>query len=142
MLLATPVLHHEAEPVGVEEKALGVTGSCRPQVDQEHDRELEPFGGMNREQRDGVRGGRLLAGLADRQLGVDDLVEVAHKISNACQRELAFEARRKLEDLAQVEQRAGAAVSLRTKLRPPQVARFLEQAVEDVRHGEGIPEST
>src|SRR5437879_9945169 len=96
---------------------------------------------MNREQRDGGGGGRLLAGLADRQLGVDDLVEVADEITDAGQRELTLEPRRELEDLAQVQQRARAAVALRSELRPAQVARLLEQAIQDVGHGEGVPQS-
>src|SRR5712692_1172138 len=141
VLLATPVLHHETQTVGVEEEPLGVAGSRGPQVDQEHDRELEALGGVDGEQRHGVGGGRLARRLSHRQLGVDDLVQVTNEVADARERKLAFEARRQLEDLAQVQQRAGAAVSLRTQLRPAKVSSLLEQPVQDVRHGERIAEA-
>src|ERR1700730_751379 len=116
MLLAAPVLHDETEIVRIEEETLCVTRARRAQVDQEHRRKLEAFGRMDREQRDGVSGRGLLRRLSDRQLGVDDLVEVADKVADARQRELSLETRRQLKDFAQVQQRARAAISLRPQL--------------------------
>src|SRR5207302_448000 len=60
MLLAPPVLHDEAEFVGVEKQPLRVARSRRSQVDQEDDWELETLRGVDREQRDGVGTGCLL----------------------------------------------------------------------------------
>src|SRR6266852_8682651 len=131
MLLAAPVFHDEAQTVGIEKEPLRVTSTRRPQVDKEHDRELEPLGGMDGEQRHGVGGGRLLSRLSHRQLGIGDLVQVANEVADARERKLALETRRQLEDLAQVEQRARAAVSMRAQLRPAEISSLLEQPVQD-----------
>ena len=138
MLLAAPVLHHKAEVVGVEEKALGVPRPRRPQVDQEHHRELQPLGRVDREQRDRFGARSLFCGLADGQLGIDHLVQVAHEVADPSQRQVAFEATRELKDLAQVEKGSRAAVSVGTELRPPQITALFEQAIENVGHRERI----
>ena len=88
---------------------------------------------MDREQRHRLRARGLFGRLADRQLGVDDLVQVAHEVADTGEREVALEAPRQLEHLAKVEQSARAAVALRAQLGPAQVPAFLEQAVEYVR---------
>src|SRR3989475_12257563 len=141
MPFAAPVLHHEAEVVRIEEQALRIAWTWRPQVDQEDDRELEAFRGMDREQRHRLRTGRLFGRLSDRQLRVDDLVEVAHEIPDPRERQVAFEATRQLKDLAQVEQRARAAVAVRPQLSPAQVSTLLEEAVEDVGHGQRVAQA-
>src|SRR5712691_1054829 len=96
---------------------------------------------MDGEQRYGVRGGRLLSRLSHRQLGVDDLVQVSNEVADARERKLALETRCELEDLAQVEQRARAAVSLRSQLCPTEISGLLEQLVQDVRDRERIAEA-
>ena len=85
--------------------------------------------------------GRLLCRLADGQLRVDDLVEMAHEIADAGERQVAFEAPRELKNLAQVEQRARAAVALRAQLGPAQVSTLLEQPVEDIGHGQRVTQA-
>src|SRR3989475_6552545 len=142
MPFAAPVLHHEAEVVRIEEQALRIAWTWRPQVDQEDDRELEAFRGMDREQRHRLRTGRLFGRLSDRQLRVDDLVEVTHEIPDPRQRQVAFEATRQLKDLAQVEQRARAAVALRPQLSPAQVSTLLEAAVVDGGHGHRVAQAS
>src|SRR5258708_39553383 len=112
MLVASPVLHDEPEVVGVEEETLRIPRPRRPQVDQEDDGKLETLGRMNRQQRNRIGGGQFLRRLTHGQLRVDDLIEVAHEVANAGQGEVAFETRGKLKDLAEIEQRSGAAVSL------------------------------
>src|SRR5256885_16855689 len=109
MPFAAPVLHHEAELVRIEEQALRIAWTWRPQVDQEDDRELEAFRGMDREQRHRLRTGRLFGRLSDRQLRVADLVEVLHEIPDPRERQGAFEAARPRKVLAQVGQQAQAA---------------------------------
>src|SRR6476620_8880917 len=115
MPLAAPVLHDEAEVVGVEEETLRVARSRRPQVDEKDDRKLEALRGVDREQRHGFRG-RFFRRLAHRQLSIDDLVEVAHEVPDSSQREVSLEPSRELKDLAQVEEGARAAVTLRAQL--------------------------
>ena len=138
MLLAPPVLHDEAEFVGVEKQPLRVARSRRSQVDQENDWELETLRGVDREQRDGVGTGCLLRRLADRKLRVDDLIEVADEVADSRERDVALESPGELEHLAQVEEGARAAVALRAQLGPAQVATLFEQAVEDVGNGERV----
>ena len=142
MLLSSPVLHHEAEAVRVEEQPLAVARTRRTEVDEENDRELQALGRVNRQQRHGVRRRDSLERFADRQVGIDDLVQVPHEISDARKHQVAFEEGRELEHLAQVEERAGAAVPLRAQLRPAQVSGFLEQPVEDVGDGQRVTHST
>ena len=138
MFFATPVLHHETEIVRIEEEPLGVARTRWTQVDKKDDWELEALRRVNRQQRDRLGQRRLLGSFTDGEVGVDYLVEVAHEIADAGQGEVALEPPRELEDLAQVEQRAGAAVTLGAKLSPPQVTALLEQAVEDIGDGERI----
>ena len=95
---------------------------------------------MDGEQRDGLRAFGLLGRLSDGQLRVDDLVEVPHEVADPGQREVTFEPARELKDLAQVEQRSRASVSLRAQLGPAQVSALLEQPVEDIGHGERVAE--
>src|SRR2546428_616282 len=57
------------------------------------------------------------------------------------QRQVAFETPRELKNLAQVEQRARAAVALRAQLGPAQVSTLLEQAVEDIGHGQRVAQA-
>src|SRR5450759_5408833 len=67
---------------------------------------------------------------------------MAHEVADAREREVALEARRKLKDLAQVEQRARAAVSLRAELGPAEVSGFFEEPVENVGHRPRISQLT
>src|SRR6266851_2976507 len=138
MLLAAPVLHHEAEVVGIEEEALRVARAGWPQVDDEHYWKLEALGGVYGQHRDRIRTGRFLGGLADGQLGVDDLVEVAHEVADSGEGDVALESPRQLKDLAQVEQGARAAVALGAKFGPAQVTALFEEAVEDVGDRERV----
>src|ERR1700682_2735576 len=126
MLLASPVLHHEAETVRVEEQALRVAGARRPQVDHKDHWKLQSLGGMNRQKRNGVGRGRFLGRLTYRELGIDHLVEVAHKVADAGEGEVALEARCQLKHLSQVEQRARAAISCGAELGPSQVTCLLQ----------------
>src|SRR5256885_17084750 len=102
MPFAAPVLHHEAELVRIEEQALRIAWTWRPQVDQEDDRELEAFRGMDREQRDRLRTGRLFGRLSDRQPPVDDPGEGAPEIPDPPETQGAVEVTRQLKNLAQV----------------------------------------
>src|SRR2546430_12376345 len=86
MLLAAPVLHHEAQVVRVEEQSLCVARPRRPEVDEEDDRELQAFRGVDGEQRDGLRAFSLLGRLSDGQLRVDELVEVPLEVASPGQR--------------------------------------------------------
>src|SRR5438270_8468125 len=141
MPFAAPVLHHEAELVRIEEQPLRVAWSWRTQVDQEDDRELETLGSVDREQGHSLCAGRLFGRLTDRQLRVDDLVQVAHEVADPRERQIAFEPTGQLKDLAQVEQSARAAVALRPQLSPPQVSALLEEAIEDIGHGQRVTQA-
>src|SRR5260370_38493484 len=121
MLFAAPVLHPEAEVVGIEEEAAGAAGPGWAQVDDEHDWKLETFRGVDGQHRDRIGSGRFLGGLADGQLGVDDLVEMAHEVADSGEGDVALESPGQLKDLAQVEQGARAAGALGAKLGPAQV---------------------
>src|SRR5256886_15846006 len=66
---------------------------------------------------------------------------MAHEIADAGERQVAFEAPSKLKNLAQVEQRARAAVALRAQLGPAQVSTLLEQAVEGIGHGQRVAQA-
>src|SRR2546423_12950205 len=66
---------------------------------------------------------------------------MAHEIADAGERQVAFEAPSKLKNLAQVEQRARAAVALRAQLGPAQVSTLLEQAVEDIGYGQRVAQA-
>ena len=142
MLLATPVFHHESEAVGVEEQPLGVARAWRPQVDQEDNRELKSFRGVNRQERHRFSARGLFRRLSDGKLGIDDLVEVAHEVADPGQGQVALKASGQLKDLAQVEQRARAAVSLGAQLGPAQVATLLEQPIEDVGDRKRVAKSS
>ena len=142
VLLAAPALHHEPKPIRVEEQPLRVARARRPQVDHEHDGKLEALGRVDREERDRLGAVGLLGRLADGKLGVDHLVQVADEVADPGEREIAFEASRELEHLAQVQQRPRAAVAMGAQLRPAEVAALLEQAVEDIADREGVPQET
>ncbi len=66
---------------------------------------------------------------------------MAHEIADPGEREVAFEASRELENLAEVEERARAAVPLRAQLGPAQIPAFLEQPVEDVADGQRVAQA-
>ena len=59
---------------------------------------------------------------------------------DARERKVALEPAGQLKDLAQVEQRTRAAVPLRAQLRPAQIPALLQEAVQDVGHGERVAE--
>src|SRR5713101_4291601 len=102
MLLASPGLHHETKVVRIEKEAFRVAGPRRSQVDQEHHGKLEALCRMNRQQGDGVRGGRVLCRLAHRKLRVDHLVQVPDEVADSGEREIALETPRQLKNLAQI----------------------------------------
>ena len=93
---------------------------------------------MDGQQRHRLRALSLLHRLADRQLRIDHLVEVADEVSDPGHGQVAFETAGELEDLAQVEQGARASVALRAQLRPAEVTALLEQPVQDVGDGESV----
>ncbi len=95
---------------------------------------------MDRQQGNRLRTFGLRDRLADGQVGVNDLVEVADEVANACHGQVALEAAGELENLAQVQQRPRAAVTLGAQLRPAQVAALFEQPVEDVGDGQRVPQ--
>src|SRR3979411_512969 len=138
MLLAPPVLDHEAKAVRIEEETFGIPRPWRSQVDEKHNRKLEALGGMDRQQRNSFGGRGFLRRLTHRQLRIDHLVEMADEVADSGERKVALESARQLEDLAQVEQSPRAAVPLGAQLGPAQVAAFLKQAIQDVRNGERV----
>src|SRR3989442_12890900 len=104
----------------------------RGKVDKYHVRKLETLRRVDRQQRDRLRQRGLLGRLADRQVGVDDLVEMANEITDPRERQVTLEPPGELEHLAQVEERSGASVSLSPEFSPAQVSALLEQPVQDV----------
>src|SRR5438477_13165007 len=66
---------------------------------------------------------------------------MAHENGDAGEGQVAVRAPSKLKNLAQVEEPARAAVALRAQLGPAQVSTLLEQAVEDIGHGQRVAQA-